>query len=165
MSRSRNDATRMTPTDAMTFEHVGKRYGAVEAVRDVSFAVQRGEMFGLIGPDGAGKTTTIRLLCGLLRPDAGTVRVQGRDPIRDHRAITGAMGYLSQRFSLYGDLSVDENLAFFAEIHGVRDYPARRDRPLETTPPTRFRTRVAGWVSGGVEQEVGLGCTVLPEPP
>src|SRR5258706_11382188 len=165
MSRSRNDATRMTPTDAMTFEHVGKRYGAVEAVRDVSFAVQRGEMFGLIGPDGAGKTTTIRLLCGLLRPDAGTVRVQGRDPIRDHRAITGAMGYLSQRFSLYGDLSVDENLAFFAEIHGVRDYRARRGRLLEMTQPTRVRTRLAGRLSGGMKQKPGLARTLVPEPP
>ena len=79
-------------------------------------------MFGLIGPDGAGKTTTIRLICGLLRPDAGTARVLGLDPVRDHRRLTASVGYLSQRFSLYGDLSIDENIAFFAEIHGVRDY-------------------------------------------
>ena len=86
----------------------------------VSFAVESGEMFGLIGPDGAGKTTSIRMACGLLRADAGQVRVLGRDPITEHRAMTGDVGYLSQRFSLYGDLSIDENIAFFAEIHGVR---------------------------------------------
>ena len=81
-------------------------------------------MFGLIGPDGAGKTTTIRLMCGLLNVDAGAVRVLGLDPVSEHRARHQSVGYLSQRFSLYGDLSVDENIAFFAEIHGVRDYPA-----------------------------------------
>ena len=81
-------------------------------------------MFGLIGPDGAGKTTTIRLICGLLRADAGSIRVLGLDPVREHRGSPTSVGYLSQRFSLYGDLSVDENIAFFAEIHGVRDYAA-----------------------------------------
>ena len=77
-------------------------------------------MFGLIGPDGAGKTTAIRLICGLLHPDGGEVRVLGLDPARDHRAITHKVGYLSQRFSLYGDLTIDENISFFAAIHGVR---------------------------------------------
>ena len=77
-------------------------------------------MFGLIGPDGAGKTTTIRLICGLLRPNAGTIGVLGLDPIRQHRRLARSVGYLSQRFSLYGDLSIDENIAFFAEIHGLK---------------------------------------------
>ena len=77
-------------------------------------------MFGLIGPDGAGKTTAIRLACGLLAARRRADRVLGRDPVREHRAITGAVGYLSQRFSLYGDLTIDENIAFFAEIHGCR---------------------------------------------
>ena len=85
-------------------------------------------MFGLIGPDGAGKTTTIRMVCGLLRSDAGRISVLGHDPIRDHRALTGSVGYLSQRFSLYGDLSIDENIAFFAEIHGINHYTERRNR-------------------------------------
>ena len=108
---------------AVAFDRVDKRYGRTVALRRLSGAIGRGEMFGLIGPDGAGKTTTMRLVCGLIRPDAGTVRVLGRDPVRDHRAITGAVGYLSQRFSLYGDLSIDENLAFFAENPRVfRDY-------------------------------------------
>src|SRR6188474_1938811 len=105
----------MTTSHAVAFEHVGKRYGALEAVRDLSFSVQRGEMFGLIG----------------------------RDPVREHRAITASVGYLSQRFSLYGDLSVDENVAFFAEIHGVSDYRRRRDQLLDMTQLTPFRARLA----------------------
>ena len=84
----------------LKFDRVTKRYGAVQAVRDLSFDVQPGEMFGLIGPDGAGKTTTIRLLCGLLHADEGAVRTLGHDPVREHRAITQSVGYLSQRFTV-----------------------------------------------------------------
>src|SRR5688572_22170651 len=100
-------------TSALALDGVHKKYGSVVAVRDLSLSVESGEMFGLIGPDGAGKTTTIRLMCGLLASDAGQVRVLGRDPVREHRQVTESIGYLSQRFSLYGDLSVDENIAFF----------------------------------------------------
>ena len=149
---------------AVAFDRVDKRYGRTVALRGLSGAIARGEMFGLIGPDGAGKTTTVRLVCGLIRPDAGTVRVLGRDPVRDHRAITGAVGYLSQRFSLYGDLSIDENLAFFAEIHRVRDYGARRDRLLEITHLTPFRARLADRLSGGMKQKLALACTLIHEP-
>jgi ABC-2 type transport system ATP-binding protein len=121
-------------------------------------------MFGLIGPDGAGKTTSIRLLCGLLHADAGTIRVLGSDPVREHRAITASVGYLSQRFSLYGDLSVDENIAFFAEIHGDRNYRARRDRLLDMTQLTPFRARLANQLSGGMKQKLALACTLVHEP-
>jgi ABC-2 type transport system ATP-binding protein len=121
-------------------------------------------MFGLIGPDGAGKTTTIRLACGLLAPDGGTVRVLGRDPVADHRAITGDIGYLSQRFSLYGDLTIDENIAFFAEIHGVRRYQPARDRLLDMTQLTPFRARRADRLSGGMKQKLALACTLVHEP-
>ncbi len=114
--------------EAVIVTRAAKRFGATPAVNDVSFDVRRGEMFGLIGPDGAGKTTTIRLLCGLLRPDAGKIEVLGHDPVRQHAALTRKAGYFSQRFSLYGDLTIDENIAFFAEMHGVRDYRARRQR-------------------------------------
>src|SRR5262245_14710265 len=127
--------------DAVSLARVSKRYGTTEAVRDVSWSVASGEMFGLIGPDGAGKTTTIRLICGLLRADAGSIRVFGRDAHREHRRLTASVGYFSQRFSLYGDLSIDENIAFFAEIHGVRNYRARRDRLLDLTQLTPFRAR------------------------
>jgi len=150
--------------EAVLLQHVLKRYGATEALRDVSFDVQRGEMFGLIGPDGAGKTTTIRLACGLLKPEGGLVRVLGRDPVAEHRATTGAIGYLSQRFSLYGDLTIDENIAFFAEIHGVRHYKDARDRLLDMTQLTHFRARRADRLSGGMKQKLALACTLVHEP-
>ena len=151
-------------TTAIDFQNVVKRYGKVEALRDVSFSVNRGEMFGLIGPDGAGKTTAIRAICGLMHIDAGSIHVLGQDPVKQHRQVTGAVGYLSQRFSLYGDLSIDENIAFFAEIHGVSDYHARRDRLLEMTQLTRFRDRLADQLSGGMKQKLALACTLVHEP-
>ena len=150
--------------NAIEFHNVVKRYGAVDALRGVSFAVNRGEMFGLIGPDGAGKTTAIRAICGLLHIDEGSIRVLGKDPIAEHRDVTGTVGYLSQRFSLYGDLSIDENIAFFAEIHGVRDFHGRRDRLLEMTQLTRFRDRLADQLSGGMKQKLALACTLVHEP-
>ena len=121
-------------------------------------------MFGLIGPDGAGKTTAIRLICGLLRPDSGTVRVLGLDPAKDHRAITHKVGYLSQRFSLYGDLTIDENISFFAAIHGVSDYQQRRDHLLDMTQLTPFRKRLADKLSGGMKQKLALACTLVHQP-
>jgi ABC-2 type transport system ATP-binding protein len=150
--------------EAVRFERVTKTYASLRALDDVSFTVNRGEMFGLIGPDGAGKTTAIRLACGLLRAESGAVSVLGRHPTRDRRAITAAVGYLSQRFSLYGDLTIDENVAFFAEIHGVRAYGAERDRLLAITQLTPFRNRRADRLSGGMKQKLALACTLIHEP-
>jgi ABC-2 type transport system ATP-binding protein len=149
---------------AIALDHVTKRFGATVAVNDLSLSIARGEMFGLIGPDGAGKTTCIRTMCGLVRADAGALRVLDLDPIRNHRQLTNSVGYVSQRFSLYGDLSVDENIAFFAEIHGVADYRARRDRLLELTRLAPFRGRLAGQLSGGMKQKLALACTLVHEP-
>jgi len=149
---------------AIRLEQVSKRYEAVTALEDLTLDIRRGEMFGLIGPDGAGKTTTIRLMGGLLHPDGGRIEVLGRDPAAEHRAITGAVGYLSQRFSLYGDLTIDENIAFFAEIHGVRGYKAARDRLLAMTQLTAFRGRRADRLSGGMKQKLALACTLVHEP-
>ena len=149
---------------SISLDRVTKRYGPATAVNELSFSVERGEMFGLIGPDGAGKTTTIRLICGLLHATSGTIRVLDLDPVRDHRRLTASVGYLSQRFSLYGDLSVDENVAFFAEIHGVRDFAARRDRLLELTQLAPFRSRLAERLSGGMKQKLALACTLVHEP-
>jgi ABC-2 type transport system ATP-binding protein len=148
----------------INFEGVTKRYAETIAVNELSLTVGRGEMFGLIGPDGAGKTTAIRLCCGLLHVDAGQIRILGKHPVNDHRRITAAIGYLSQRFSLYGDLSIDENIAFFAEIHGLRDYRTRRDRLLEMTQLTPFRRRLADQLSGGMKQKLALACTLVHEP-
>jgi len=149
---------------AISLVDVVKRYGATEALSALSLDVQPGEMFGLIGPDGAGKTTAIRLMCGLLHPDAGRVRVLGLDPAREHRRLTERVGYLSQRFSLYGDLTIDENIAFFAEVHGVRQYQRRRDQLLEMTQLTPFRRRLADRLSGGMKQKLALACTLVHEP-
>jgi ABC-2 type transport system ATP-binding protein len=153
---------------ALRFEDVTKHYGTVVGLRHVSMSVESGEMFGLIGPDGAGKTTAIRLLCGLLRADSGNVRVLERDPVRDHLEVTHSIGYLSQRFSLYGDLTVDENLAFFAEIHGLRMREAnireRRARLLDLTQLAPFSGRLADQLSGGMKQKLALACTLIHEP-
>ncbi|HUL73086.1 MAG TPA: ABC transporter ATP-binding protein [Vicinamibacterales bacterium] len=155
----------MTAADhAVEFEDVRKSFGATKAVDGLSFAVARGEMFGVIGPDGAGKTTSLRLICGLLAPDVGRVRLFGVEPFVDRRTATSSIGYLSQRFSLYGDLSIDENVAFFAEIHGVRDFASRRARLLDLTGLTRFRDRLADHLSGGMKQKLALACTLVHEP-
>src|SRR5215831_18241424 len=163
-SRTPRDSVASDPALAVRFQAVTKRYGRVTAVDALSFDVASGEMFGLIGPDGAGKTTTIRLIGGLLKSDAGGIRVFGRDPVAEHRAITSDVGYLSQRFSLYGDLTIDENIAFFAEIHGVRRYGPARDRLLEMTQLTPFRARRADRLSGGMKQKLALACTLVHEP-
>jgi ABC-2 type transport system ATP-binding protein len=143
---------------------VRKSFGHTLAVDRLTLAVGRGEMMGVIGPDGAGKTTTLRMICGLIAPDAGTVRVLGIDPFRVRRKATDAIGYLSQRFSLYGDLSIDENIAFFARIHGVWDFEARRHRLLALTGLHRFRDRLAERLSGGMKQKLALACTLVHEP-
>src|SRR6476661_4642710 len=149
---------------AIRFESVTKKYGATTALDRISFAVEAGEMFGVIGPDGAGKTTAIRSACGLIGLDGGRIDVLGKDPTREHRAITAVLGYLSQRFSLYGDLTIDENIAFFAEIHGMARYRPARDRLLEMTQLTPFRARRADRLSGGMKQKLALACTLVHEP-
>jgi ABC-2 type transport system ATP-binding protein len=149
---------------AVEFAGVTRTYGTLRALDSVSFAVNTGEMFGLIGPDGAGKTTAIRIMCGLVTADGGSVRILGHDPVREHARITGGVGYLSQRFSLYGDLTIDENIAFFAEIHGVRRYREARDRLLDMTQLTPFRGRRADRLSGGMKQKLALACTLVHEP-
>jgi ABC-2 type transport system ATP-binding protein len=149
---------------ALSIDRVTKRFGTTDAVRGVSYDVKKGEMFGLIGPDGAGKTTTIRMLCGLLRSDGGAIRVLGKDPVAEHRAISRVVGYFSQKFSLYGDLTIDQNIAFFAEIHGVKDYQARRTRLLDMMQLTPFRSRLAERLSGGMKQKLALACTLVHEP-
>ncbi|HEY7515852.1 MAG TPA: ABC transporter ATP-binding protein, partial [Vicinamibacteria bacterium] len=116
------------------------------------------------GPDGAGKTTTLRVVLGLLSPSAGSVRTCGLDPVRESDALSRRVGYLSQRFSLYGDLSVDENIAFFAEVHGVRGWAPRRDELLDLLRMTPFRSRLADRLSGGMKQKLALACTLVHTP-
>ncbi|MCM2316232.1 MAG: ABC transporter ATP-binding protein [Thermoanaerobaculia bacterium] len=148
----------------VTVRSLVRRFRDVTAVDGIDFDVRRGEMFGLIGPDGAGKTTTLRCVLGLLRPDAGDVRTVGLDPVRSATELSHYVGYLSQRFSLYGDLSVDENIAFFADVHGVRDWKPRRDELLELLRMAPFRDRLAERLSGGMKQKLALACTLIHTP-
>jgi ABC-2 type transport system ATP-binding protein len=141
-----------------------KSYGTVVAVDGISFEVPRGEMFGLIGPDGAGKTTTLRTVLGLLAPDGGSATTCGLEPFRQRRLLSERIGYLPQRFSLYGDLTVDENIAFFARIHAVAGWRARRDELLDLLRMTPYRERLADRLSGGMKQKLALACTLIHTP-
>jgi ABC-2 type transport system ATP-binding protein len=149
---------------AIDIHSVTKRFGDVVAVDSLSLEVERGEMYALVGPDGAGKTTTIRMLCGITPPTSGEITVCGFNVRREPEKVKKRIGYLSQRFSLYGDLTVDENIEFFAEIHGVRDYRHRRDELLEFTRLTKFRNRLADKLSGGMKQKLSLACTLVHTP-
>ena len=141
-----------------------KSYKDIEAVKGISFEVGKGEMFGLVGPDGAGKTTTIRILCGLLACDSGSVTILGDELRTNKRKVQKKIGYLSQKFSLYGDLTVDENIEFFADIHGVKNFDERRNQLLEFTRLTRFRDRLADNLSGGMKQKLALACSLIHKP-
>jgi len=150
--------------DALNITSVSKHYGEIVAVDDISLLVTRGEMFALVGPDGSGKTTTIRMLCGIVQPTNGELTVLDFEVQRQKEEIKKRIGYLSQKFSLYGDLTIDENIEFFAEIHGVYNYKKRRDELLEFTRLTNFRDRLAEKLSGGMKQKLALACTLIHTP-
>lgn len=150
--------------NAIEIESVTKKFGERTAVDAISLQIQQGEMFALVGPDGAGKTTMIRMLCGITPPTSGELTVQGFSVRRQPEEVRKRIGYLSQKFSLYGDLTVDENIEFFAEIHSVKDYKIRRNELLEFTRLTPFRTRLAEKLSGGMKQKLALACTLVHTP-
>ncbi len=143
-----------------------RRFGAVTAVNGLDLTVRPGEIFALVGPDGAGKTTLMRLLCGALTPDAGVAEVVGCDVIRDPEAVKARIGYMPQRFSLYGDLTVIENLRLYAEIYRVppREFGQRAQRLLSDYRLTPFPSRLAQHLSGGMKQKLALACTLVHEP-
>ncbi len=148
----------------VSLESVSKSFKKVEALRSVSFEVPRGQLFGLIGPDGAGKTTLFRILTTLLYPDQGKATVLGLDTVKDYRAIRNRVGYMPGKFSLYQDLTVEENLEFFATIFGTtirRNYSLIRDIYVLLEP---FRTRMAGKLSGGMKQKLALCCALIHKP-
>jgi ABC-2 type transport system ATP-binding protein len=151
---------------AITLKNITKTYnkGSVLAVDDVSFSVEKGEIFGLIGPDGAGKSTIFRLLTTLLLPDKGTATVGGYDIVKDFKAIRGILGYMPGKFSLYQDLSVEENLEFFATVFDTtieQNYDLIKDIYVQLEP---FKNRRAGKLSGGMKQKLALCCALIHKP-
>ena len=144
-----------------------KRFGTFVAVDHVSLAVRRGEIFGFLGPNGAGKSTTIRILCGLLTPSEGTARVGGFDVATESESIKRSIGYMSQKFSLYDDLEVGENIDFFSGIYGVPDErrAERRDYVLRMAGLEERRHTMTRLLAGGWKQRLALGCAILHEPP
>lgn len=145
-------------------QNLTKKYGGVEALKGISFGVEEGELFGLIGPDGAGKTTIFRILTTLLRPDSGQATVMGLDVVDDYREIRPKVGYMPGQFSLYQDLSVEENLQFFASVFGTTidaNYDLIKPIYRQLEP---FRTRLAGALSGGMKQKLALSCALIHKP-
>lgn len=151
---------------AIRVEGLTKRFGATLAVDDLTLDVRRNEVFGIIGPDGAGKTTLLRLLCGVVRPDSGTAIVAGRDVTRDPEGVKTRIGYLSQAFSLYGDLTIEENMDFCADLYLTprAEVTRLKEEMLDMTDLARFRTRQVGRLSGGMKQKVGLICALIHRP-
>jgi len=140
------------------------RYGHHEAVHGISLEVTAGEVVGLIGPDGAGKTSTLRVLGGLLQAAAGSTTAFGDDCWKDRRSLHTRLGYLAQRFALYGDLTVDENIQFFALMYGVPGWRKRRRELLELVGLSPFHDRLADRLSGGMKQKLALACTLIHSP-
>jgi len=152
---------------ALVADALVRRFGKNEAVKGISFTIPRGELYGLVGPDGAGKTTTLRMLAGLVRPTSGTVRVLGMDPFgRGSEKVRDALGLVPQDHSLYGDLSIEENLDFFRSLYGLsaKDYASRRARLLEITRLGPFLARRAAQLSGGMYKKLALSCALLHQP-
>lgn len=143
-----------------------RRFGTITAVDHLNLTVPRGEIFGLVGPDGAGKTTTLRMLCGLMDPSEGSARVAGHDVVRESQAVKDQIGYMAQRFGLYGDLTVEENMVFYADLFGITadDRDDLNAKLLRMTRMEPFRKRQAGRLSGGMKQKLALMCTLLHRP-
>ena len=154
----------MTP--AVSISSLSKSYGATAAVRDVSLEIRPAELFGLIGPDGAGKTTTMRIITTLLAPDAGTVAVLGHETRTGRPEIRSKIGYMPQRFSLYPDLSVEQNLDFFADLFGVpqAELTEKKKELYRFSRLDPFATRLAGRLSGGMKQKLALSCALIHDP-
>ncbi len=149
---------------AINIEGLFKSYGSVRAIEEITLSVEKGELFGLIGPDGAGKTTLFRILTSLLIPDEGNACLQGFDVVKDYKEIRKIVGYMPGRFSLYYDLSVEENLNFFATIFGTtveENYDLIKDIYIQIEP---FKSRKAGNLSGGMKQKLALSCALIHKP-
>ena len=162
-----NIAATPASDDVIVVDRLSRTFGAFKAVDDVSFTVRRGEVFGFLGSNGAGKSTTIRMLCGLLTPTSGRASVDGVDVGRAPEEVKRRIGYMSQRFSLYELLTVDQNIRFYAGLYGLTGarFDARRKFALEIGGLSGRETERAGNLSGGWRQRLALGCALLHEPP
>jgi ABC-2 type transport system ATP-binding protein len=154
------------PKHAIVAEGLTKSFPGVRAVDALSFDVGAGEIFGLVGPDGAGKTTALRMLAGIMPPDAGGATVAGFDVVHDPEGAKHALSYMPQRFGLYEDLTVDENIRFYADLFGVRktEREGRSMELLQAAGMSEFRKRLAGKLSGGMKQKLGLVCALIHRP-
>ena len=152
--------------DSIRTEKLTKSFDGLKAVDGLTFTVAEGEIFGLVGPDGAGKTTTMRLLTSIMEPTSGDAWVTGCHSVKEAEAIKEEIGYMSQRFGLYPDLTVAENIHFYADIYGVsrKGRAEKIDRLLAFSNMTPFRKRLAGRLSGGMKQKLGLACTLIHTP-
>ena len=150
--------------NAIEVNHVSKSYGKLKALDDVSFSVSKGEVFGLIGPDGAGKTTMFRILCSLLLPETGTATVDGYDVVRQMRQVRCRVGYMPGKFSLYQDLTIEENLRFFATLFGTTVEAGYDSIRAIYSQIERFKNRKAGALSGGMKQKLALSCALVHSP-
>ena len=157
---------RQTSEYAVTVENLEKRFGDFQAVNKVSFQVKRGEIFGFLGPNGAGKSTTIRMLCGILAPTAGKATVIGFDVFREAEQIKSHIGYMSQKFSLYEDLTVEENIDFYSGIYRIpkEDKKTRKDWVIKMSGLEEHRSSLTAILPGGWRQRLALGCALLHKP-
>ncbi|HOC59987.1 MAG TPA: ABC transporter ATP-binding protein [Smithellaceae bacterium] len=155
-----------SPPPMVEVKSVFLRFKQVEALRDVSFDVERQTIFGLVGSDGAGKSSMLRLIAGMLKPSLGTIRINGLDVTEQHGKIKQLIGYMPQRFGLYPDLTVDENMAFFMDVFGIAraERKKRREKYLGFSNLLPFANRPAGNLSGGMKQKLGLACVLVHEP-
>jgi ABC-2 type transport system ATP-binding protein len=151
---------------AIAVQNLGRRFGEVSAIEGVDFEVRVGELFGVVGPDGAGKTTLLRMLAGVLRPDAGDARLHGVSVVGDPEAVKHEIAYMPQRFGLYTDLTVMENLDFYADLYGVpvAERRKRRERLFQFSNLGPFKDRLAGALSGGMRQKLALSCALIHMP-
>jgi len=158
--------TASSPETVIRAQGLTKRFGSLAAVNDLSLEVTSGEAFALVGPDGAGKTTTLRLLCGIMDPDAGGAQVLGFDTVRESERLKEQIGYMPQRFGLYDDLTVSENIAFYADLYRVSRAQRQERVPnlLAFANLTPFQSRLAANLSGGMRQKLGLVCALIHTP-
>jgi len=149
---------------AVEIRNLEKRYGDLLVLKNLSLEIEKGSIFGIVGPDGSGKSTLLKTICGLLNFEKGEIRILGKNLKEDFNLIKKRIGYLSQEFSLYEDLTVDENIEFFGKIYRIKDWKERREKILEFTNLTPFRKRLAEKLSGGMKKKLALACTLIHEP-